>query len=85
MKDILVIHEHDFDDGEDSVIGVADSVENAEKLMKEYYREWKEVSFRDIRDSGLEYEKVIRLWYSPKKKSTYDVKITLQWFTINEA
>ena len=54
MKMLLVIHEKDLDDKEQIVVGVADSVENAEKIINEYYGEHKEISYIDICDSNLE-------------------------------
>ena len=41
---LLVIHEKDLDDKEQIVVGVADSVENAEKIINEYYAEHKEIT-----------------------------------------
>ena len=55
MKTVLVIHEKDLDDEDKIVVGVADSIENAEKVIKEYYGEFKEISYNDIRDSNLEF------------------------------
>lgn len=78
---LLVIHEKDLDDKEKIVVGVADSVENAEKIINEYYGELKELSFNDIRDSNLEYSKVLevkRAFGEP-----YKVEICLEWFELN--
>ncbi len=55
MKRVLVIHEKDLNDKEQIVIGVADSVKNAEKMINEYYGEYKEISYQDIRNYNLEY------------------------------
>ena len=81
--DLIVIHERDHDDNERSVIGVAESVPIAELLIKEYYGAFKEVSFKDIRESNLEYEKVIEI---PGDNILNDDKctITLEWFKLNE-
>lgn len=83
MKDIIVIHERDLNDREDSVIGVADSVKNAELVIEKYYGigQFKEISFRDIRDSSLEYIKVIEV--NDNDRFTYRLELTLEWFEIN--
>lgn len=81
MKMLLVIHEKDLDDKEQIVVGVADSVENAEKIINEYYGEYKEISYNDIRDSNLEYSKVLEV------KGAFEepcrVEIWLEWFELN--
>ena len=81
MKMLLVIHEKDLDDKEQIVIGVADSVENAEKIINEYYGEHKEISYKDIRDSNLEYSKVLEV--KGAFEEPYRVKIWLEWFQLN--
>ena len=82
---LIVIHEKDHEDNEESVIGVADSVKNAESMIEEYYGKgnYTEVAFYDIRDSSLEYSKVIEIkWHnSEPTKAT----ITLEWVTLNKA
>ena len=80
---VLVIHETDSSDKEEDVIGVADSVDNAEKIISEYYGKHEVVSFIDIRDGDLEYSKVIRADSSKCKREEYT--ITLQWFNLNKA
>ena len=82
---LIVIHERDHDDNDKSVIGVADSVKNAESIIEEYYGKanYTEVSFNDIRDSNLEYSKVIEIKYEHFKTSL--ATLTLEWFTLNKA
>lgn len=80
---LLVIHEKDLDDNEQSVVGVADSVDNAEKIINEYFGKYKEISHKDIRDSNLEYSKVLELEGAFKKP--YQVEIWLEWFQLNSA
>jgi hypothetical protein len=80
---ILVIHELDYSDDKTSVIGVADSVEKANKLIDEYYGEFKQISYTDIRDSNLEYDKVIDV-FDVEYERTYTYKLSLEWFTLNE-
>lgn len=81
---VIVIHEKDHEDKEESVIGVADSIENAEKIIEEYYGkgQYKEISFNDIRDSMLEYSKILEIMWH--KSPPTRVTITLEWFSLNE-
>jgi len=79
---LLVIHEKDHDDEEEIVIGVADSVEKANIMIKEYYHDYEQVSFNDIRDSSLESSRVLLLRH--KNGNDYYVTVTLEWFTLNE-
>jgi hypothetical protein len=81
---LLVIHELDEDDNEKSVIGIGDSLENAEALIEEHYGKgrYKEISFNDIRDSNLEYTKVIEVNYTCL--DPYRVRLTLEWFRLNK-
>lgn len=83
FMDLIVIHEQDLQDKEQDVIGVCSSIENAEKLIKEYYGEFIEISKQDIRDSTLEYSKILEI--KGIDEETYRVKITLQWFSLNVA
>ena len=81
---LIVIHEIDHDDDETIVIGVADSVKNAESIIEEYYGKgnYTEVSFNDIRDSNLEYSKVIEMkWHDGSQTK---LTLTLEWFSLNE-
>jgi hypothetical protein len=84
---LLVIHELDLDDNEKCVIGVADSIKNAESIIEKFYGKgkYKEISFNDIRDSNLEYSKVIEVNDSIIPNFNYKVKLTLEWFSLNEA
>ena len=78
---LLVIHEKEIDDKEQIVVGVADSVENAEKIINEYYGEHKEIRFNDIRDSNLEYSKILEV--KGAFEEPYQVEIWLEWFQLN--
>jgi len=81
---LIVIHEKDHDDNEKSVIGVADSVKNAESIIAEHYGKgnYTEVAFNDIRDSNIEYRKVIEIkWY---KSEPTKATLTLEWFNLNK-
>jgi len=83
MKNVIVIHERDLEDRSDSVIGVADSIDKAELVIEKYYGigQFKEISFRDIRDSSLEYSKIIEV--NDNDRFTYRLELTLEWFEIN--
>lgn len=81
LKLVYVIHEKDLDDNETSVIGVVSSVEKADKLIQEYYGEFKEISFRDIRDSSLEYSKVIEVDFNGIDIGRYE--LTVEYFNID--
>jgi len=82
---LLVIHEKDHNDNEEIVIGVAESVEMAEIMIKEYYGvgNYTEVSKQDIRDSMLEYSKILKIHHN-SILSEHSVTITLQWFQLNK-
>lgn len=81
MKMVLVIHEKDLDDKEQIVVGVADSIENAELLIKGYYGEYKEISFNNIQDSNLEYSKTLEV--KDAFGEPYKVEIWFEWFRLN--
>lgn len=79
---LLVIHEIDLTDDENSVIGIADSIDMAENMINEYYGGFKQIYYRDIRDSNLEYSKILEV--EGVKNEFYRVKITLEWFELNK-
>ena len=78
---VIVIHEKDHEDNSRNVIGVASTVENAQKIIDTYYGDYKELQFIDIRDSNLEWSK--RLEVIGAYKKTYEVTVTLEWFELN--
>ena len=80
---ILVIHELDYSDNETSVIGVADSVENANKLIDEFYGEFTEISHTYYGIDNIEYDKVISV-FDVEYERTYTYKLSLEWHTLNE-
>ena len=81
MNNVIVIHEKDLEDSDKIVIGVADSVENAEEIIEDYYGDFKEISHTDIRDSNLEYSKVLEVEGLDRDYNL--VEIWLEWFTLN--
>jgi len=82
---LLVIHEKDHDDDVKSVIGIATSVYMADLMIEEYYgkENIKEISKDDIRDSNLEYSKLLEISGLPLNR-TYRVTITLEWFELDK-
>lgn len=80
---VIVINEKDHEDNEEIVIGVADSLESAELMIEHHYGKdnYTEVSFNDIRDSNLEYSKVIEIKWA--KREPTRATITLEWFKLN--
>lgn len=81
MNNVIVIHEKDLEDSDKIVIGVADSVENAEAVIEDYYGDFKEISYTDIRDSNLEYSKVLEV--EGLDGGHILVEVWLEWFILN--
>lgn len=83
---IYVLIEQDLKDNEIIVIGVSDSVENANLVFHNYYGDFEVINYNDIRDSGLVWEKTIKVEYKyPKRKTEFiNYKVTLQWFELNK-
>lgn len=79
---VLVIHEKDLSDNEDSVIGVADSVKNAETIIKDWYGDPVTIEKTNIEDFNIEYKKT--LWVEGAFKKYYKVEVTLEWFILNK-
>lgn len=78
---LYVIHELDQDDTEKSVIGVADSVDESEKMIEKYYGPHKVLSKEVIEKDGIEYTKMLKV-KGPER--SYIVDITIQSFVLNE-
>jgi len=54
---VIVINEYDYSDKEEMVIGVASDRENAVRIIEEYYgKNAVQSDFRDIRDSGINFD-----------------------------
>lgn len=82
MKEIYVLHEKDHSDNEKSIIGVADSSENALKIMCRYYGKHKEIHLNKVEESGIEW--IRKLQVKSYDESLYEVTVTCQYFTLNE-
>lgn len=61
---------------------MATTTDNAELLIKEYYGEFKEIRKTYIRDSCLEYSKILEV--KDHVNRPYHVQITLEWFDIDK-
>lgn len=81
---VLVIKEVDFENKEQMVIGVADSVKNADKLINEYYGKHEATSWEHIGEYELECVKTIEIEDWNTVGETYKYDIWLEWFEINK-
>lgn len=82
MKELYVIQEKDLQDGETDILGVADSMDNVEVMLKKYYGDYTEDSpFEDILDNGMVFKKIIKVKYGVIE---YRHKIIVRWFAINQ-
>jgi len=79
---VFVIHEHDHDDRELTVIGVADDIERVQLMIDRYYGKHEELSHRDIGENNIEWNKLLLVGGAGNKE--YKVTITLEWFELNE-
>ena len=60
-KIVYVIHEKDWKYKEEDVLGVVSDINNVDNLLKDYYGKYETISFRDVRDSTIEYIKTIQV------------------------
>ena len=60
-KLVYVIHEKDWKYKEEDVLGVVSDINNVDNLLKDYYGKYETISFRDVRDSNIEYVKKIKV------------------------
>jgi hypothetical protein len=81
---ILLIHGRDHDDNTSFIIGAADSVEKAEKMIEEYFGEgeYRVISKDDAREGGLESISVIECSEFLGSKSVHTV--ILEWGILNK-
>jgi hypothetical protein len=85
MKNLIVIQEKNLEDNEHTVIGVADSLDKANKIIKQYYGEYKIISYinnNPILYSKVEYSMILEL--KGISGEPYEVEVFLEWFTLNE-
>lgn len=80
---VYVIHEIDLEDKEHLVSGVASSLEDANRLLNEYYGKFEVISHEDVRDSNIEWVKKIKVHYSSFGAS-YEYKVWLERFELDK-
>ena len=85
--EVIAVVEYDYEDKETDIIGVADSEDNANKLIQDYYGDEHVVleTFYDdnVLWSGVICEKQIEALNFDGKP--YKVKVTLETYQLNEA
>jgi len=82
MQNVVVIHEKDHEDNDITIIGVASSSIEAERMIDEYYGgKFKVIAFRDVRDSNIEWQKTLAV--DNHRGGTYYVTVWLEWFEID--
>jgi hypothetical protein len=81
MTPLIVIIEDQLDELETDVLGVASSVENAEKIINAYYGEFKEIS-KTKRSPLYEYTKVIEV--KDHRDEPYKVELWLMYKYLDE-
>ena len=81
MKEVYVITGELLDDLVDygiDIIGVASSVTEADKMIKEYFGEYQQLDFNDVRDSGIENTRTIKDSDGDKHR------VTVMWYLIDK-
>lgn len=83
--EVLLIEEIDLSDGERLPIGVVDSSENAELLIKTHYGQglYEETVRWDTRHMNGEFALTLRI-FKDEATDEHKVKIVTTWFTLNE-
>jgi len=83
MGTVYLVSEKDYDYKHlgYEVLCVTDSLDKIPNLLKEYYGTFEELSYEDVRDSGLEYRKELRVNGFNEK---YKVSILVEYYTLNE-
>lgn len=82
--EVLLIHEVDLEFREQMVIGVADSIKNADKMINKYYGEHEATSWEHIGKPNLEYVKTIKVKDWNTIGETYKYDIWLERFKLNK-
>ncbi len=79
---VYVLHEVDHDDYETDVIGTFSTPEKVlEGIITYYGRDYKEKSHRDVKESGIEWIKVLTLKHCMGFE--YEVTITLMYYELD--
>lgn len=81
---VYAIIERDVATDVKGVVGIASTSEKADELIESYYGpgQHREIYFRNIQDSGLENERLLRV--KDINDEEYDVRVVVMWFTIDE-
>ena len=80
MKEVLVIVEYDYSDGDKMVIGAASDRDNALLIIRDYYgKDSVESRFMDYREDGLDFS--VNIEVSGEYGGTY--RVTAMDFEIN--
>lgn len=82
MKVFYTLLEEDQEDKETSIVGVFDSVENANKGLTDYYGVFETVKHKDVHEFNLEWFKELKV--KDHMNKYYNVKLWLQYFILNE-
>ena len=89
MKTVYTIENLDLEDKAVNIIGVASTVENAKRMIDEYYgfilhkgtdQEPKRSVYRDIRSSGIEFQETI----SVPNPLGGEYVVTVRYFELDE-
>lgn len=83
MKTVYLVLEKDYDHEELGYMDIfmTDSLDKIPRLLKQYYGDFEELSFRDIRDSGLEYQKELKITGDGEN---YKVSILVKDYQLNQ-
>jgi hypothetical protein len=83
MKTVYLVLEKDYEVehlGYEDIF-ITDSLDKIPNLLKEYYGSFEELSYQDIRDSGLEYKKELRITGNDEN---YKVSILVKNYQLNQ-
>ena len=81
---LLLIKEYDHSDNEQSVIGIADSIEKSKQMVEEYYgiKNMKELkSYVEYEDPNNEWCKRFEISY--ENHPSYEVTVEADWYCLN--
>lgn len=87
IMDILVITEIDLSDNENTTIGVADSPEHAESMIKEHYGKdsYEEINRWDTKHLNGEFALKLKIYaFDNIDIDEYNVIIRTEWFKLNK-
>lgn len=83
MKIVYVIMERDLDDNEDTIIGVASTVDRAKQMVGEYFGgKLRILEHRDIRDGGMEFSSKLEVY--DHENHPYEVWVWANSYLVDE-